>query len=128
MAKGAYSPFVPARRPGGKPDQSPIFRVLVHRQFLDHYQRMEEAVGLKQAQEFWDHVAMTPDAWPAAASSCILRGKAGLPRGVGWSRTIHYELSSMARANYQYHREYKTSPDGDPHPVVVVMAIDLTSH
>jgi hypothetical protein len=89
---------------------------------------MAEVVGLQQAQQFWDHVATTPDAWPAVGTSCILRGKAGLPKGVGWSRTVHFEVSSMARVDYQYHKAFKTTENGDPHPVVAILVINLTSH
>lgn len=128
MADSAYKPFQPAKRPGGKPDKAPLFRVLVHRQYVDHYKRMAEVVGLQQAQQFWDHIATTPDVWPSVGTSCIMRGKAGYPQGPGWSRTIHFEVSSMARVNYQYHKAFKTSKDGDPHPVVEILTINLSSH
>jgi hypothetical protein len=128
MVDSAYKPFQPARRPGGKPNKAPNYRVLVHRHYVDHYSRMTEAVGLQQAQQFWDHVASTPHVWPAVGTSCILRGKAGLPQDVGWSRTIHFEVSSMARVDYQHHKAFKTTDDGDPHPVVTILAINLTGH
>ena len=128
MVESASRPLQPAKRPGSKPDDAPRFRVLVHRHYVDHYRRMTEAVGLQQAQQFWDHVATTPDIWPAVGTSCILRGKAGNPKGVGWSRTVHFELSSMARVDYQYNKSYRTSDDGDPHPVVAILAINLSSH
>ncbi len=128
MAGSAYKPLQPGRRPGGKPGRVPRFRVLVHRQYLDHYNRLIEAVGLKQAQEFWDHISTTPDIKPDTAATCFLRGKAGLPKGPGWSRTVHYEISSMARIDYQYHKNFKTSEDADPHGVVAILAINLSSH
>jgi hypothetical protein len=128
MVESAYKPLQPAKRPGGKPKVAPRFRVLVHRHYVDHYNQMTEAVGLQQAQQFWDHVSATPDVWPAVGTSCILRGKAGDPMGPGWSRTIHYEVSSMARVDYSYHKAYKTTPNGDPHPVVAIWAINLSSH
>jgi len=34
----------------------------------------------------------------------------------------------MARVNYQYHKAFKTSKDGDPHPVVEILTINLSSH
>ena len=128
MANSAYQPLQPAKRPGGSPDQAPSFRVLVHRRYFDQYKRLAEAIGLRQAQELWDHLAMTPYQKPTVGSSCILRGKAGLPRDVGWSRTNHYEASSKARVDYQYNKEYKNTADGDPHPVVAILTISLTSH
>lgn len=128
MATSAYQPLQPAKRPGGRPDEAPNFRVLVHRQYHQKYKRLAEAIGLQQAQELWDHLAMTPDQPPKVGSSCILRGKAGLPQGVGWSRTVHYEASSKARVDYQYNKEYTTPDGGDPHPVVAILTISLTSH
>lgn len=98
------------------------------RRYADLYSRMADAVGMQQAQKFWDHIAATPNEWPRPGNSCILRGRAGLPQGPGWSRTIHYELSSMARVDYQYHNEYKTSEDGDPHPVVAILTVSYSSH
>lgn len=129
MSAGSnYQPLRPGRRPGGKPTNAPVYRVLVHRKFLEKWQALPERVGLAAAQDFWDHVAATPGTPPPTASTCILRGKAGLPQGNGWSRTIHYELSSMARINYQFNDAYTTAPDGDPHRVVAVLSIDFSSH
>lgn len=127
-AESAYRPLRPAPRPGGKPDSTPAYRVLVHRRFFDKWQEMAERVGLGAAQEFWDHVAAQPGFRPATAQTCFLRGKPGLPQGLGWSKTIHYEISSMARINYQYNNAYKTSEAGDAHPVVAVLSIDFSSH
>jgi hypothetical protein len=87
-----------------------------------------DRIGIQQAQEFWDHLAMAPGSSPPTANTTLLRGKAGQPIGDGWSRTVHYELSSMARANYQYNNAYRTRPDGDPHPVVAILTIDYSSH
>lgn len=127
-AGGAYQPLRPGRRPGGKPRKAPVYRVLVHRKFLEKWEEMAERVGLRAAQDFWDHIAMQPGVPPTTASTCFLRGKAGLPQGPGWSKTIHYELSSMARINYQYNEAYRTSEDGDAHGVVAVLTIDFSSH
>lgn len=124
----AYQPLVPARRPGGKPGGAPEYRVLVHRKFLDKWSQLTDRVGLAAAQELWDHLATSPGAPPSTASTCILRGKAGLPQDAGWSKTVHYELSSMARVNYQYVDAYKTSEAGDEHKVVAVLSIDYSSH
>lgn len=127
-AESAYQPHQPARRPGGKPDETPLYRVLVHRKFKRHWDELVGRVGLQQAQEFWDHIAMSPGSTPATASTTVLRGSAGKPNGPGWSRTIHYELSSKARANYQFHDSFKTGPDGDAHRVVAVLTINFSSH
>ncbi len=71
---------------------------------------------------------MSPHEFAALASSTILRGKAGKPQDVGWSRTVHYEASSKARVNYQYHNEYTTAEGGDAHRVVAILTIELGSH
>jgi hypothetical protein len=57
---GAYRPHVAARRPGGRPVSQPLFRVLVHRRYLDTWNSLAERVGLENAQRSWDHVAFTP--------------------------------------------------------------------
>jgi hypothetical protein len=124
----AYDPHMPARRPGGKPDEAPKYRVLVHGRYLGHYEELAERVGIKQAQQFWDHVAQDPGNPDPIASTCFLRGRAGRPKSPGWSRTIHYEVSSSARIDYQYHDSYTTEPDGDPHPVVAILTINYSSH
>jgi hypothetical protein len=60
-------PFPPARRPGGRPAAKPRYRVLVHRKFADLWASLPERVGLAAAQQFYDHVAKTPDQ-PAATT------------------------------------------------------------
>lgn len=87
-----------------------------------------ERVGLQQAQQFWDHVASRPGLTSAIAQTTILRGTAGKPKAPGWSRTYHYELTSSARIDYQFCDEYRTHPDGDPHPVVAILTINYGSH
>lgn len=124
----AYDPNVPAKRPGGKPDKKPKYRVLVHKRYLGHYSELADRVGLKQAQQFWDHVSHDPGNPDPIAQTCYLRGQAGRPKGPGWSRTIHYEVSSSARIDYQYCGTYTTEPDGDPHPVVAILTINYSSH
>ncbi|SET59643.1 hypothetical protein [Nonomuraea wenchangensis] len=124
----SYDPMRPARRPGGRPAAAPQYRVLVHRRYLQHFRQLEERVGLQQAQQFWDHVSQEPGKPSALASITILRGAAGRPRGPGWSRTHHYELTSKARVDYQYHDEYTTEAGADPHPVVAILTISFGSH
>ena len=84
--------------------------------------------GLQSAQQFYDHVAFTPGSPPLVNSATILRGKAGEPKFVGGSRTIHYEISGAGRINYQYVNAYADGRSGDPHPVVFILTIELGSH
>lgn len=127
-ATSAYNPFEPARRPGGKPEQAPRWRVLVHRQFQRQYDELVDRVGAQSAQRLRDHLATTPDQPPPIGKTTILRGQAGKPKGPGWSRVVHYELSSMARVDFHYNPAFKTSPDGDEHPVVAILTINYSSH
>ena len=101
---------------------------MVHRKYRSAWEQIVERVGLQQAQQFWDHVAKTPGMKDPIANTCYLRGKAGVPKEKGFSKTIHYELSSMARINYQYCDFYQTKPDGDAHKVVFILTIDYSSH
>lgn len=102
--------------------------MLIHKSFRRHYGQLIERVGLQQAQQFWDHLARTPGEPSALADITILRGKAGRPQGEGWSRTHHYEITSKARADYQYNDSYKTTPKGDPHRVVAILTLSFGSH
>jgi hypothetical protein len=124
----AYNPLQPARRPGGSPDLAPTYRVLVHRRYGQQYSELSHRVGVQQAQQFWDHVASTPGSPSPIASTTVLKGEAGRPKGPGWSRTIHYEVSSSARIDYQYCDEYRRTPTGDPHKVVAILTISFGSH
>ena len=128
VTNSAYDPLLPARRPGGKPDQAPGYRVLVHKKFRRHYDQLITRVGRQQAKQFWDHISATPGEPSPIAATCILRGYAGRPQAEGWSRTYHYEISSMARADYQFNDQYKTNEDGDPHAVVAILTISYSSH
>lgn len=124
----AYQPLVPAQRPGSRPFEQPVYRVLVHRKFRNHWDQLISRVGLQGAQQFWDHVAYTPGKVSPLASITLLRGKAGAPNGAGWSKTHHYEVSGAGRIDYQYHNAFKTSPDGDEHKVVAILTISYSSH
>ena len=127
-ATGAYRPFRPARRPGGRPSAKPPFRVLVHRQYKAIWDQLPARVGLANAQQFYDHVAVTPGEQPAVGRSTILRGRIGRPRAEGFARTIHYEISGAGRIDYQFNPAYTTGGGGDPHGVVFILRIDLGSH
>jgi hypothetical protein len=126
--RSAYDPLLPARRPGGKPQEAPSYRVLVHKRFSHHYGELVPRVGLQQASQFWDHVANTPGSPSPVASTCYLRGRAGRPQAAGWSRTIHYELTGSARVDYQYNDAYTTGADDEPHRVVAILTISYSSH
>lgn len=102
--------------------------MLVHKRFAQHYRQLVDRVGLQQAQQFWDHASRTPGSPSPVASTCYLRGSAGRPKGPGWSRTIHYELTSSARIDYQFHDTYRTRDDGDAHRVVAILTISFGSH
>ena len=127
MTISSYRPFEPARRPGGRPSAKPRYRVLVHRKFADMWASLPERVGLSAAQQFYDHVASTPGQPSAINRTGVLRGKAGDPMAPGFSRTIHYEISGAGRIDYQYCDAY-LGARGDPHSVVFIRAINLTSH
>lgn len=125
---GAYQPFAPARRPGGHPAAKPKYRVLVHRQFQQEFEKLAERCGLESARQFWDHVATTPGSFPLVNRSSVLKGKAGEPDNAGFSRTIHYEISGAARINYQYSDTHQTTPQDKPHKVVRIKTISYGSH
>lgn len=125
----AYSPFTNTRRPGGKPDYEPQFRVLVHQKHAPRWEQLVERIGLEQAQRFYDHVAQHPGAPAAGIRMNILKGRAGNPEEQGFSRTVHWRVpGSGARIDYQYHARYGGGRDGDEHGVVRVIAIAFGSH
>src|ERR1700722_2226328 len=108
-APGAYRPYVAGRRPGGRPGIKPTFRVLVHRQYLDSWNGLADRVGLANAQQFWDHVAMTPGQPPKVGTSNVMKGKHAAPKWPGYSKTIHYEITGAGRIDYQFN---STDSDG----------------
>src|SRR5260370_32645923 len=127
-APGAYRPHVAARRPGGRPPDKPIFRVLVHRQYLDIWNQLPARVGLANAQQFWDHVAMTPGQPPNVGTSSVMKGKHAAPKWPGFSKTIRYEITGAGRIDYQFNPAATDGARGDPHGVVKMLAIHLGSH
>jgi hypothetical protein len=127
-ALGAYRPHVAARRPGGRPSQPPVFRVLVHRQYLEIWNELPCRVGLANAQQFWDHVAMTPGQPPKVGTSSVMKGKHAGPKWPGYSKTIHYEITGAGRIDYQFNPAATEGTRGDPHAVVKILTIDLGSH
>jgi hypothetical protein len=108
---GAYGPHVAARRPGGRPPRQPQFRVLVHRQYLEVWNNPAERIGLENAQQFWDHLALTPGEHPRVGTSSVMKGKHNGPKWPGYSKTIHYGISGTGRIDYQYNPgEHRRSP------------------
>jgi hypothetical protein len=102
-------------------------RVLVHRKFAEMWSSLPDRVGLAAAQQFYDHVANTPGQPAAVNRTGVLRGKAGEPMAPGFSHTIHYEISGAGWIDYQFNDAYRGTR-GDPHPVVFIRAINLSSH
>jgi hypothetical protein len=128
MAGDAYRPFVPARRPGGRPTRKPRYRRRVHRDFLDLWATLPQRVGLEAAQQFYDHVTTTPGTPAPIGRTGVMRGRLGRPMAPGFSRTIHYEISGAGRIDYQFNDAYVARNGGDPHRVVMIRAIRLGSH
>jgi hypothetical protein len=102
--------------------------VLIHRQYHEVWRALPGRVGLENAQQLYDHLAMMPGAPPKVGTSSILRGNIGQPIDAGFSRTIHYEISGAGRVNYQFHDHFTGGAHGDPHPIVVILSIELASH
>ena len=100
----------------------------MHRQCKELWDQLPARVGLEQAQQFYDHVATSPGLTPRIGTSSVLHGKAGRPQEPGFSRTIHYEISGSGRVDYQYNDLYTGGAQGNPHAVVRILTIDLSSH
>jgi hypothetical protein len=104
-APGAYRPHVAARRPGGRPSARPAFRVLVHHRYLAIWNELPARVGLANAQQFWDHVAMSPGQPPKVGTSSLMKGRHAAPKWPGYSRTVHYEITGAGRIDYQFNAD-----------------------
>jgi len=102
--------------------------VLVHRQYLGIWNELPGRVGLANAQQFWDHVAMTPGQPPKVGTSSMMKGKYAAPKWPGYSKTIHYEITGAGRIDYQFNPSTTEGSRGDPHGVVKILTIDLGSH
>jgi hypothetical protein len=111
---GAYRPHVPARRPGTRPSVKPVFRVLVHRKYLETWDELPSRVGLANARQFWDHVAMTPGEPPKVGSSSVMKGKHAAPKWPGYSKTVHYEITDAGRIDSQFNPRATEGARGDP--------------
>jgi hypothetical protein len=64
---------------------------------------------------------------PDVGTTTILKGTLGRPIADGFSRTVHYEISGAGRIDFQFDDAY-IGERGDPHPVVLILRISLTSH
>jgi hypothetical protein len=71
---------------------------------------------------------MQPDQPPRVGTVTPMKGRHNKSTADGTSRIYHYEVSGAGRVDYRYNPKYKTSPDGDEHPVVTIVSIDLSSH
>jgi hypothetical protein len=92
-------------------------RVLVHRQYLGTWSSLAERVGLENAQQFWDHVAFTPGEHPLIGTSSVMKGKHNGQKWPGYSKTIHYEISSAGRIDDQYNPSSTEEAEHDAHGV-----------
>lgn len=124
---GAYDPLLAARRPGGKPDAKPKFRILIHKRHLPVWDELVRRVGLLSAQQFWDHVAFRADQPPLLGTCTPMKGGHNKGKG-GWSRVMHYEISGAGRVDYQFHPAYEAGSVGDKHPVVRIVSLNWSSH
>ncbi|MDN5564183.1 MAG: hypothetical protein L0G49_10510 [Luteococcus sp.] len=120
----AYKPQQPARRPGGKPDVAPAYRLLVHRKYAAQWDQLAEAVGLQNAQRAWDHLANHPGQTPELGQCTKMKGMAKFAKD-GWSPIYHYEASSMARIDYQFHDAHIATPGMAEVRVTRILLIDL---
>jgi len=127
VTPSAYQPYQPAKRPGGKPDTQPKWRVIVHRKHAPLWSQLADKVGLRNAQRAWDYLATRPNVAPAIGTSTKLKGMGKYARD-GWSAPHHYEVSGAGRIDYQYNPRYQATANGDPHPVVRIVSINLDSH
>lgn len=83
---------------------------------------------MSNAQQFWDHVALTPGEPPKVGASSVMKGKHAGPKWPGYSKTIHYEIAGAGRIDYQFNPQATEGARGDPHGVVRILSIDLASH
>ena len=102
--------------------------MLVHRQYLETWNSLAERIGLENAQQFWDHVALTPGEHPRIGTSSVMKGRHNGPKWPGYTKTIHYEISGAGRIDYQYNRASTEGAQRDAHSVVKILTIDLGSH
>lgn len=124
---GAYDPLITTGRPGGKPDKQPRFRVLINKSDWKRWVDMVGKVGAGSAQRLWDHLAYRADQPPEVGT--VTRLKGGHMKGTGgWSDVHHYEVSGAGRVDFQFHKEFTGGETGEPHAVVQIIRISMSSH
>lgn len=124
---GAYDPLVSVESPGGKPEKKPRFRVLINKSHWRAWERMIQAVGAQSAQRLWNHLAHSADQPPLVGQ--VTRMKGGHMKATGgWSAVHHYEVSGAGRVDFRYHHSFTGGATGEPHGVVQVIRVDLSSH
>jgi len=125
---GAYAPYQALRRPGGPPDQSPRFRVLVHKRYADAWTALSKrGISEESLQQCWDHLAFSASRIARINSTTKLRGRKFAATQDGRSAVIHYRISKEMRLDYRVHPEYTGGTQGDPHPVVFIEWIGPSS-
>lgn len=124
---GAYRPLVAVRRPGGKPDAKPRHRVLMSKSLRSDWDHMLSHVSEDRAQRLWDHLAFSADRKPEIGRCSKLKGRQFRGKD-GWSEVYHYEVSGPGRVDYRFHGAYTGGEHGDPHPIVEVLRVDMSSH
>ncbi len=117
---GAYEPFQPLRRPGGSPDFTPRFRVLVHRRYARAWEKLAGRVSEESLQQCWDHLALDANRPAQINSTTKLRGRKFGPTTDGRSAVLHYRISRDMRLDYRFHAAYTDGDKGDAHAVVFI--------
>lgn len=126
-SSSSYRPYTNIRRPGQQPERQPKYRVLVHRKHEQRWNALPEHIPLEQAQRFYDHVTQTPGEPAEGIRMTHLRGSAGKAKD-GWSKVHHWRVpGSAVRLDYRFRGDY-VGAKGDPHPIVRIEAIRLSSH
>lgn len=125
----AYRPFIAARYPAnGRPENKPVWRVIVHRKHAREWNRVAEMCGDSNARELWEHLTTRPDREPLLGTVTPLKGRHNRATSDGMSRVYHYEITGGGRVDYRYNATYQVGDDGDPHRIVQIISIALGSH
>jgi hypothetical protein len=101
--------------------------VIVHHKHVRAWNRILDMCGESNAGELWYHLTTQPDQPPRLGTVTMMKGGHKAATADGMSRVHHYEITGGGRVDYRYNREYVAS-QGDPHPVVQIISVDLGSH